>query len=79
MSFKDYLNETKDRGSNKIEAITTLVDALKLALGKYDISTRKSVWGHLNSDDGQELMQKIIRNPKTYLSNSEFRKLVQKS
>jgi len=75
-SFKEYINEGKDRGNNRIEAISTLVSALKTALGQYDISTRHFVWEHLNSQKGKELMEKILRNPKTYLSDSEFTKLV---
>jgi hypothetical protein len=77
-SFKEYINEGKDRGNNKVQAISTLVSALKTALDKYDISTRHFIWDHLNSPKGKELMEKILRNPKTYLSDSEFTKLVQK-
>lgn len=77
-SFKEYINEGKDRGSNKVQAISTLVSALKTALNQYDISTRHFIWDHLNSPKGKELMEKILRNPKTYLSDSEFTKLVQK-
>ena len=78
-TFKDYINEaTKDRGSSKVNAIQTLVAALKTALNQFDISTRHYVWEHLNSPKGKELMDKILRNPKTYLSNSEFTKLVEK-
>lgn len=76
-SFKKYINEGKD-GSNKVQAMSTLVSALKTALGQYDISTRHFVWEHLNSPKGKELMEKVLRNPKTYLSDSEFTKLVQK-
>ena len=79
-SYKEYIaeNTTPDRGSNRIKAINTLVNALKVALNQYDISTRRFVWEHLNSPRGKELMQKILRNPKTYLSDSEFTKLVEK-
>jgi len=77
-SFKEYINEGKDRGNNKVQAISTLVSALKTALDQYDISTRRFIWEHLNSPRGKELMEKILRNPKTYLSDSEFTKLVQK-
>jgi hypothetical protein len=78
-SFKEYLvNEAKDRSSNKVQAISTLVDAIKSALDQYDISTRHFVWEHLNSPKGKELMSKVLRNPKTYLSDSEFTKLVEK-
>lgn len=79
-SFKEYIavNEGQDRGSNKIKAMHALVDALKTALDQYDISTRHYVWEHLNSPKGKELVSKILRNPKTYLSDSEFTKLVEK-
>ena len=78
-NFKEYITEaTKDRGSNKVDAIQTLVAALKTALNQFDISTRHYVWDHLNSPKGKELMDKILRNPKTYLSNSEFTKLIEK-
>jgi len=78
MEFKRYINESKDRSSNKIKAMSALVDALKSALGEYDISVRHFVWEHLNSPKGKELISKILRNPKTYLSDSEFTKLVEK-
>ena len=75
-SYKQF-NEGKDRGSSKVHCMTAIVDALKSALNQYDISVRRSVWEHLNSPKGKELMQKILRNPKTSLSNSEFIKLVE--
>ena len=77
MEFKDYLTEA-DRSSSKVNAIQTLVAAIKTALNQFDISTRHYVWEHLNSPKGKELMDKILRNPKTYLSSSEFTKLVEK-
>ena len=77
--FKEYITEaTKDRGSSKVDAIQTLVAAIKTALNQFDIPTRHYVWEHLNSPKGKELMDRILRNPKTYLSNSEFTKLVEK-
>ena len=77
MEFKDYLTEA-DRSSSKVNAIQTLVAAIKTDLNQFDISTRHYVWEHLNSPKGKELMDKILRNPKTYLSSSEFTKLVEK-
>lgn len=77
-SFKEYLNEASDRSSNKVKAISDLVDAIKSALGQYDIYVRNFVWEHLNSPKGKELIHKVLRNPKTYLSDSEFTKLVEK-
>lgn len=76
-TFKDFL-EAQDRSSNKVKAIQTLVNALKESLGQYDILTRRFVWDHLNSPRGHELMDKILRNPKTYFTDSEFIKLVEK-
>lgn len=81
-SFKEYNESLKPRpsgsgsGSNKIDAMSALLDSLKKTLSQYDISTRRFVWERLNSAKGKELMEKILRNPKTYLSDSEFTKLV---
>lgn len=71
------INEGKN-SSNKTKAMTELINAFKKVLDDYDISTRKKVWDSLNSHKGKELINKIVKNPKTYLSNSEFVKLVQK-
>ena len=80
MNFKEYIaeNATPDRSSNKLKAMSTLVSALKTALGQFDISTRTYAWEHITNPKGKELMEKILRNPKTYLSDSEFNKLIQK-
>ena len=78
-SYQEYIvSEGKDRGSSKVQAISTLINAIKSALNQYDISTRHFVWEHLNSPKGKELMAKVLRNPKTALSDSEFTKLVEK-
>lgn len=79
-SYNDYLIEeaSKDRGSNKVKAMQDLVDNLKKILDNYDIATRRFVWDRLTSTKGEELMDKILRNPRTYLSDSEFTKLVEK-
>jgi hypothetical protein len=75
---KETKKETKkDRSSNRTDAMLTLVSALKNALGQYDMPTRNFIWKQINNPKGKELMEKILRNPKTYLSDSEFRKLVQ--
>jgi len=55
-----------------------LVDAIKEVFKKYDIVTRKKIWHEITSPEGKELVEKIAKNPKTYLSDSEFVKLVQK-
>jgi hypothetical protein len=78
-SYSEYMEATKDRSSNKVEAIGTLVDAIRGALDKYDIATRQFVWDHLMSPKGKDLMAKIVRNPKVALSDSEFTKLVTNS
>ena len=71
-----HFTEAKD-SSNKIKAITDLVDALKGVLDHYDIATRRVVWKRLMTAKGQEVMEKLLRNPRTYLSVSEVRKLAE--
>jgi len=71
-----HFTEAKD-SSNKIKAMTDLVDALKGVLDHYDIATRRVIWKRLTTAKGHELMEKLLRNPRTYLSMSELRKLVE--
>lgn len=80
-SIKEYLIEeaSKDRSSNKTKAIQEVVDGLKKSLDHYDLATRKYIWEKLTNPKGSELMNKIVKNPKTYLSDSEFTKLIQKN
>ena len=76
-SYKEYkLNETNE--SSKVKGMASLVDAIRSWGEKYDISTRHFVWDHLDSPRGKELINKLLRNPKTYYTNSEFTKLVEK-
>lgn len=78
-SIEDFLiEEGKDRSSNRTEAVEEVVNAIKKTLDRYDVSTRKFIWEKITSSKGLELMDKIVKNPKTFLSNSEFTKLVQK-
>jgi hypothetical protein len=92
-SFQEYLTEAtaakkkapekkstpkKDTSSNKIKAMQSLVNHLRSVLGDYDIVTRRFIWERLTNSKGHELMEKILRNPKTYLSMSEFTQLVTK-
>lgn len=77
-SFVEYFNLNENISSNKIKGMSELVDVLRSWSEKYDIATRKFIWEHLNSPEGKELMNKILRNPKTYFTNSEFVKLVEK-
>ena len=71
-----HFTEAKD-SSNKVKAITDLVDALKAVLDHYDIATRRVIWKRLTTAKGHELIEKLLRNPRTYLSMSELRKLVE--
>ena len=71
-----HFTEAKD-SSNKVKAMTDLVDALKGVLDHYDIATRRVIWKRLTTAKGQGLIEKLLRNPRTYLSMSELRKLVE--
>ncbi len=71
-----HFTEAKD-SRNKVKAITDLVDALKGVLDHYDIATRRVIWKRLTTAKGHELIEKLLRNPRTYLSKSELRKLVE--
>jgi hypothetical protein len=79
-SFDEYreLNEGKENDSSKTKAMKALVEALRTWGDKYTMTTRKFVWEHLTTKRGEELMGKILRNPKTYFPDSEFIKLVEK-
>lgn len=78
-SFREYQGLNEDNiTSSKTKAMAALVDALRKWGEKYDIATRHFVWEHLNTPRGKELMNKILRNPKTYYTDSEFIKLVEK-
>lgn len=78
-SINEFLIETADRSSNKTKAVHDVVDAIRKSLDGYDLPTRKYIWEKITSSKGNELMNKIVKNPKTYLSDSEFTKLIQKS
>jgi hypothetical protein len=71
-----HFTEAKD-SSNKIRAMTDLVDALKGVLDHYDIATRRVIWKRLTTAKGHELIEKLLHNPRTYFSMSELRKLVE--
>lgn len=77
MSFKEYIKENKDRGNSRIDAMSSVVSSLKKSLDQYDVLTRRFIWDKLTSSQGKELMDKVIRNPGTKLSDSEFNKLAQ--
>jgi len=76
--FQEWIINEAENSSNKTKAMVALVDALRDVFGKYDIATRKKVWEEITSAHGKELVAKLVRNPKTYLSDSEFIKLIQK-
>ena len=75
-SYEEYLNEAKDSSSSKPKAMDAMVEALRSVFEKYDMNTRQSIWKELTSAKGKDLVNKLIRNPKSYLSNSEFVKLL---
>ncbi|RTK96647.1 MAG: hypothetical protein EKK64_03420 [Neisseriaceae bacterium] len=81
MSFSKWIEDNKleesDSNNNKVKCINDLVQVIRDWGDKYSISTRTFVWEHLNSSKGKELLKKILKNPKTYFSNSEFKKLVE--
>lgn len=77
-NFEEWIITEEKNSSNKTKAIIDLVDSLKDVFEKYDVSTRKKIWQEITSTKGKELVDKIVKNPKTYLSDSEFIKLVQK-
>ena len=79
MKFQDWIINEAENSSNKAKAIVAVVDALRKVFNDYDLATRKKVWEELTSVHGKELVLKIVRSPKTYLSDSEFVKLVQKN
>lgn len=77
-NFKNWLLLKEEKGSNnKTEAMKDFVKSTKKVFSDYDLTTRKKVWEAITSNKGKELVNKIVKNPKTYLSNSEFIKLVQ--
>lgn len=76
MQSFNLFTEAKD-ASNRLKAITTVVDALKGSFSQFDISTRRLVWERLTSKKGEELLDRLLRNPHTPLSDSEFRKLIE--
>ena len=76
-SFKQFVEA---RGpSGKVQAMTELVHAIKSVLANYNPDTRKDVWDKLTSAKGQKQMDRLIRNPKAPVSQSDFTKLVQSS
>jgi hypothetical protein len=78
MKFETWLVKEEKNSSNKTKAIVDFVDSIKSVFEKLDLATRKKVWEEITSSKGKELIDKIIKNPKSYLSDSEFIKLVQR-
>lgn len=77
-NFEEWILNEAEGSSNKVKAMVATVHALRQTFEKFDLPTRKKVWEELTSARGKDLVDKIVRNPKTYLSDSEFIKLVQK-
>lgn len=76
-SLEEYLFETKsDRSSGKLKAMEELVEDLRHLFDKYDLPTRQFIWEKITSKKGMELMDKLLRSPKTRPNDSEFRKII---
>lgn len=78
INFEEWSVLKEGNSSNKNKAIIDLVDSIKGVFKDYDMATRKKIWQQITSAEGKDLVDKIVKNPKTYLSDSEFIKLVQK-
>lgn len=68
----------KDQSSNKVKGMHALVDALRHFFDGYDLQTRKFLWEKLTSAQGKELVQRMLRSPKTLVNDSQFVQLVNK-
>ncbi len=68
----------KDASSNRVKCMNDMVAHLKKVFSDYDMSTRKFVWEKLHTPRGKELVDKLLKNPKAYISNSGFVELVTK-
>lgn len=82
MSFNKWVenkNLQENTDNNKVKCIDDLIKSIRNWGEKYSLNTRTFVWEHLNSSKGKELLKKILRNPKTYYSDSEFKKLVEEN
>jgi len=80
MTFREY-TEKKNKEKNissKPKAVVAMVDALKSVFNDYDLASRKKAWEALTSSKGKEQMNTLVRNPKSYISDSNFIKLVNK-
>jgi hypothetical protein len=76
-TWSEFFVEAKtDKSSSKLEAIEDLIDVMRNHFDKYDLPTRKFIWEKITSSKGQELIEKMLRSPKTRPSTSEFRKLI---
>ena len=71
-----HFTEGKD-SSNRIKAMTDLVEAMRAVLDHFDIATRRFVWRRLMTAKGHELVERLLRNPRTNVSISEVRKLAE--
>lgn len=76
-SLEEYLFEAKtDRSSGRFKAMEELIDDLRHFFDKYDLPTRQFIWDKITSKKGLELIDKMIKSPKTRPNDSEFRKII---
>lgn len=81
MTFKEYASKKDKKEKNissKPKAVVAMVDALKSVFNDYDLASRRKAWEAITSSKGKEEMNTLIRNPKSYISDSIFIKLVNK-
>lgn len=58
--------------SNRIKGFNELVNSLKKFFQDFDLETRKYCWNKINTVKGKALVEKILRNPRSPISNSSF-------
>lgn len=76
-TWSEFFTEAKiDKSSSKLDAIEDFVESMRTHFDKYDLPTRKFIWEKITSPKGQELIEKMLKSPKTRPSTSEFRKLI---
>jgi hypothetical protein len=68
----------KDQSSGRVKGMHALVDTLRKFFDGYDLPTRKFLWEKLTSAHGKELVERMLRSPKTLVNDSQFVQLVTK-
>lgn len=62
--------------SSRVKGMGELVDALRKFFQQYDLPTRQFLWDRLTTAKGKEMLEKVLRNPRSPISNSSFVQLV---